>query len=314
LGYIHDYNMDGGCNLNEDSAVPSGISVGTNAEFLTSGTEQDGLALYLFYIAGASSNRVINYARVVPNRSLVGPTSIPFLASYTEPWYVTAAQTSSDFTPLVFTRQGGVSGDGCTGANWCLFHVNYPLPLNGEAAINNPWATKLGAPLVNDVGGVVSPTTGLLANGQTLIAGMPALPIIYREPGLYYWDSTNSKDTIYSSTAGYPVVISGSVTMPGTYYDLPWIDGMVHLQGGQQFPLYQTGASGNYIWYNNTRGIRYTLVSDGVTMILTFPSGANIAFFWNLLTNSWTIDTAYLDTTGLVKSPMGTVKSSNSMI
>src|SRR2546428_189987 len=298
-GQIYDYDMDSSCNLTPDSAYSSGaISPGANAEFLTAETEQDGLALSLFYMAGTSPSRKISYARIVPNKSLTGPTVIPFLASYTEPWYVTAAQKSSDFIPLAFMRQGGVSGDGCTGLNWCLFYVNYPLPLNGEAAINNPWATKLGTPLVSEVGGVVSPTTGLLANGQTLIAGSPALPIIYREPGLYYWDSTNSKDAIYSSTAGYPVVMSGSVTMPGVYYDLPWIDGMVHLQGGQQFPLYQTGQSGSYTWYNNTRGIRYTLKNDGTTQTLTFPSGVYIQFTKNIWTNSWAIYRAYLDTTG----------------
>ncbi len=86
------------------------------------------------------------------------------------------------------------------------------------------------------------------------------------------------------------------LTMPGMYYDLPWIDGMVHMQGGQQFPLYQTGKSGSSTWYNNTRGIRYTLVTDGTTMTLTLPSGAYMTF--TFISGQWDVNRAYLDTTG----------------
>src|SRR5207249_2079210 len=303
-GQIHDYDITdayGGCSLVADSAVPDmSMTPGSGTQFLTAGTEQDGQALYLFYSGLVGSYHEIYYARVVPNQVLTGPKTVATLTAYTEPSYVTSAQVSSDFIPVMFTRAYSPPGlsDGCTTSwsGWCLYYVGYPLPLNGEASINNPWSNKLGAPLTNDGGGAVSPTTGLLASGQTLIGGTPALPIIYREPGLYYWDG--AKDVIYSSTAGYPIVMSGSVTMPGMYYDLPWIDGMVHLQGGQQFPLYQTGKSGSYTWYNNTKGIRYTLVSNGVSAALTFPSGAYIGFIPNFSTNSWTVGTAYPDTTG----------------
>src|SRR5947208_5367098 len=78
---------------------------------------------------------------------------------------------------------------------------------------------------------------------------------------------------------------------------------MVHMQGGQQFPLNQTGKSGTLTWFNNTRASRYTLKYDGTayTYTLTVPTGASMVF--NLLAGSspelYYIRTAYSDTTGL---------------
>ncbi len=106
-GYIYQYDLDGSCNFPQDTTNPSAISAGTNAEFLTAGTEQDGQALYLFYITGSTGSRRINYLRVVPNQSLLIPaTYIPFLAAYNESWYVTAASVSSNLSRLRLQEHG----------------------------------------------------------------------------------------------------------------------------------------------------------------------------------------------------------------
>src|SRR2546428_14077798 len=173
--------------------------------------------MYLFYADG--NPMTIRKARALPVTIVVQECSSSFysenvvatLSPYTTPFYLTTAPISSHFVPLMFVRAypppPGIS-DGCSTSwsNWCLYYVNYPLPLDGEASVNNPWSTKLGAPLITGTGGVVSPTVGLLASGQTLIAGSPALSILYPEPGLFYRSGTT--DQPWSAPAGYPVFAS----------------------------------------------------------------------------------------------------------
>src|SRR5439155_11534522 len=146
--HIYNYDLDLNCNITEDTAAPSGtINPGATARNLTAGTEMDGQAVYLFNTAG--SPHTVRYTRVVPNKALAAnQVVVPSLTAYTEPLSLVSARMSSDFVPLAFVRAApGPVSDGCTGTGWCLYYVNYPLPLNGEASVNNPWATKLGAPL-----------------------------------------------------------------------------------------------------------------------------------------------------------------------
>jgi len=270
------------------------VAAGT-ATYLTAGTDQTGNATYLFYTESGN----IRYARVIPYSVYVTSVTIPpSLSVYTSPFYLSAAQFARRFIPLMFTRAypppQGIS-DGCT-SSYCLYYVNFPLPLDGEASVNNPWALKLGAPLVTDVGGSVSPTTGLLAVNQVLVAGSPSIGLIYREPGLFYRTSSGYDDS-YLGPQAHPI-------MPGIYYDLPWIAGTtLHMQGGQQFPLILTGMAGNLRWFNSTRGVRYTLMLDTSSptyrYTLTYPSGAYVLLdFISGSSNEWHISKAYLDTTG----------------
>jgi len=288
-GWLRSYNVYSNCASQSD-VILQGLAT---AKYLTAGTEQGGGALYLFYTV----NGAAYYARIIPDgsNSVFFATAFP---AYTNPYYLAAAPVSSHFVPLMFVRAypppPGIS-DGCTTSwsGWCLYYVNYPLPLDGEASVNNPWVLKLGAPLVTDAGGVTSPMTGLLAEGQVLVGGTPSINLIYREPGLLSRDTTNQFDVKYAvSDERYQVV-------PGIYYDVPWIGGavggMVHMQGGQRFPLILTGISGNLRWYNNTGGVRYTLMYDGGTThwTLTLPSGAYLVF-----SSGGDLLWAYLDTTG----------------
>ena len=294
-GYIVSYTVDINCMATH--MTPDLAAVGPKN--LTAGTQQDGSAVYLFLRSGTSPNIYINYLRYASSQPITGgPWQI--LTAYTNPYYLTAAQISSHFVPLMFVRAFQSGFDSCTASttNQCLYFVNYPLPLDGEAAANNPWALKLGAPFINDVGGVVSPTTGLLVSGQTLIGGQPGIAIAYREPGLFFRDS--GTDNVWSDPpGGYPVwSTSGPVT--GLYYDLPWIDSFeLHMQGGQRFPLSLTGQSGNFRWYNNTAGVRYVLKYDvgASKYTLTLLSGAYVEFIKEF-TSVWSLNKAYLDTTG----------------
>lgn len=279
---IVSFNIDSNCAGHVDVVQAFSVS----AKYLTVGTEGSG-ALYLFY----SQNGAMYYARTVPDGSNTWK-AIPILSSYTSPYYLTAAQYSGHFIPLVFTRAYAANFDSCT-SSWCLYYVGFPLPLDGEAAVNNPWATKFGEPLVSETGGVVSPTIGLLASGHVLIGGKPAISIIYKEPGLFGLDGSN-----------YAPLNERYQIIPGIYYDLPWIAGsgwslgIVHMTGGQEFAVGLTGASGTASWYNNTKGVRFTLKFDtsGV-WTLTFASGAYMTFTYTGA-SAGNLTRAYLDTTG----------------
>jgi RHS repeat-associated protein len=288
---IGNYLIATNCAVRQEIGLSPGM-----AKYLTAGTDQTGNAAYLFYTVGGN----IRYARVIPYSPYVDDVAVPpSLSVYTNPFYLTAAQFARRFIPLMFTRAyppptlpPGIS-DTCT-ASYCLYYVNFPLPLDGEASVNNPWALKMGAPLIADVGGIVSPTTGSVALDQVLIAGKRSIGLIYRQPGLFY-RTTSGYDDSYIGPQAHPI-------MPGIYYDLPWIAGTtLHMQGGQQFPLFLTGMSGNLRWFNSTRGIRYTLAYDTTSKqyTLTYPSGAYTLFdFISGSSNEWHVSKVYLDTTG----------------
>ncbi len=253
-------------------SAETSLSTSSAATYLAAGRELNGDAMYLFYVEGGA----YRYARIAPHNPNILYVTPRTLAAYTNPYYVTAAQISSRFIPMMFTRAWQSGFDGCT-ASWCLYYVNFPLPLDGEAAVNNPWATKLGAPFVNGVGGVVNPSTGLLAAGQVLVGGTPSVSIIHQEPGRFYRSGSidASLDGASTPSADFFQIA------PGISYDFPWICGVatVCMQGGQKLSLTETGMSGNIKWYNNTNGgLRTTLRYDGTQYNLTLPSGAYMLF------------------------------------
>jgi len=266
--HINYFDAFGSCGYTS----PANVVPVTSPTYLTATTEQDQSAVDLFWQDGSDSH--MHYAKMtgaaVPINGLV-----PTMSSYV-PTYTTSASVAGHFIPLAFTTGTGTN---CASGS-CLFYVGYPLPLDSEVAVNNPWATKLGAPFTTDTGGVVSPNTGLVSLGQVLVSGSPSISINYREPGLFY-QSGGADAKFTSNTEGFQII-------PGMYLDIPWIGtdfevpsgqqfGMMHMQGGQKFPLAITGTDSPLwdSWYNNTNGVRYTLKYDhnSAKYILTLPSG-----------------------------------------
>ncbi len=275
--------IDAGCNV----ALDGGLGVGdVSIRDLTAGTSPDG-NVYLFYARGG----LAYFARIVPGSATF--TTSQILSGY-QPLYLSAASFASHYVPLAFVIN-----------NNTLYYSNYPLPLDGEASVNNPWASKLGSPFVTDTGGTISPTTGLVASGQTLIRGTPAISIIYREPGLL----TLAGEKYAMADTFYQII-------PGIYYDLPWINGtgagsygsgVLHMTGGQKYVLSLTGQSGLMSWYNITSGIRYTLrryydpanpTASSNQWTLTLSSGAYMVFDARLGNNNGNLTKVYSDTTG----------------
>ena len=284
---ILDYAFGSNCGTGQDTTITSQVG---GLKYLSAGAAQDG-SIFLFYVEGSPGG--IQLARIVPYTVLTTETPTTLL-TYSAPCLVTIAEHFSHFTPMLFTRHSSGSSCGSPGTYY-LYYVNYPLPLDGEAAVNNPWAAKLGTPFVTDTGGVVSPTTGLLSTGQVLVGGTPSVGLIYREPGLFYRTQSGNDEALLGPDA-HPII-------PGIYYDLPWISATtLHMQGGQTFPLSLTGMSGDLRWFNNSRGMRYTLKNNATTQqyTLTLPSGAYMIF--NAVTGSsseWDLAKVYTDTNGL---------------
>src|SRR3989442_7630441 len=284
---ILDYAFGSNCGTGQDTTITSQVG---GLKYLSAGAAQDG-SIFLFYVEGSPGG--IQLARIVPYTVLTTETPTTLL-TYSAPCLVTIAEHFSHFTPMLFTRHSSGSSCGSPGTYY-LYYVNYPLPLDGEAAVNNPWAAKLGTPFVTDTGGVVSPTTGLLSTGQVLVGGTPSVGLIYREPGLFYRTQSGNDEALLGPDA-HPII-------PGIYYDLPWISATtLHMQGGQTFPLSLTGMSGDLRWFNNSRGMRNTLKNNATTQqnTLTLPSGAYMIF--NAVTGSsseWDLAKVYTDTNGL---------------
>jgi len=270
------YNVDVTCH--SYAAENSGILYedSTNKPtYLSAGSESDGINAYVFWTSG--SPRKLYYTRTYENES--GTTETPgWLASFTDPNYVTAAASASRFIPIL-TMKGTD-----------LYYINWPLPFDGVASPQNPWAQLLGAPLFGELGSQINPAVGLVFSG-TRVVELPgrqvetSVSIIYREPGLFS-DSTESLYKYYNP----PVSAYGKLlatTDQVIHLDLPWIDSfgvpspqtsnpVLHLPGGQAFLItWQGPASG---WFNNTKGVRFSLKREVGLYTLTFPSGATYEF------------------------------------
>ena len=302
---ITSHVINGDCS----SAVPSDITNVDSGNYLSSGTDEHG-EIYLFY---TKSGRAY-HARIIPDSgpNLGLPMSTSVLSSYT-PLNLATSAFASRFIPIAFTiAYPGPNNECQTPGKYCLYYSNYPLPIDGEASTTSPWASKTGEPLITDVGGVVGPTSGLLAIGQPLVKGSPAISVVYREPGLFNPDGTKYRP----NDDRYQII-------PGIYYDLPWVaeynswtptPGILHMTGGLKYQLMLTGSSGtsgttNYVgWYNITRGIRYTLMYsyDAGNLwhwTLTSSSGGYM-LFWS---PSGNLSTASLDATAQNYIGYGTV-------
>src|SRR5207249_1332992 len=126
--YNQIVKIDVGSNCGLSLAMPLSA---TDPKNLTAGTEQDGGAMYLFYV----ETGIMKKARALLGDSLtmyfVSESIVPALSSYTNPCYVTAAQSSSHYIPILFTRESTGQICGSTGT-YNLYYVGYPLPLDGE--------------------------------------------------------------------------------------------------------------------------------------------------------------------------------------
>ncbi len=267
-GAIHHYIVDRGCSVTRDDDVWAGSS----SLYVAAGAEWDGATIDVFFTAGASS-KFLYYSRVVPTVGTTPAESAGFVSDYPNLNRLTVAASSNRLAPLLF-MSGTVTGR--------VHFLTWPLPSDNAASPQNPWSQVLGAPLFAEVGGDLNPATGLLRSGYPFVS-LPAKPelslsLIYAQAGLYY-GSGETAYRFYSAPSQY-----GRIFGPTVHLDLPWVDTggnqILHMAGGQVFFI-RWDAPGPVRWFNNTKGVRFSLQYNGTApyrYTLRTASGAALNF------------------------------------
>jgi len=250
--------------------------------YVSAGTQPDGMTLNVFWSQAtllSAGKRRLHYGWTIPNQgAYASREEAPWAASYEDPLHISTAALSSRFAPLVFATVA------TNPAYDYLYFSSYPLPVDSSAAPSYlPWGQSITSPGFAELGGSVNPANGLLFHSVDLVS-LPGragtdltLSMIYRQPGLYFRTGSDDLPFRYYAAPSYYGRFG-----PGMHLDLPWLDlypAIAHLPGGSAFFVAWDDPSQPIRWFNNTRGIRFTLKYDNSTLYdyrhsLTMPSGS----------------------------------------